>query len=169
MSPATKIDAVDFRRALGRYASGLTVISGSDEAGPIGFTCQSFYSVSMEPPLISFSVMKSSSSYPKIRDTGKFAVNILSEVQESVANQFARGGDDKWVNIVWKPTAQNNPVIDGSLGWLDRKIWAEHDAGDHVIVIGQVHEIHTEQTDTAAPLVYFDAQYRTLANEARVL
>jgi len=166
MSAATNFNALEFRSALGRYASGITVISGLDATGPIGFTCQSFYSVSIDPPLISFSVMKSSSSYPKIRATGKFAVNIMSEEQQWVANQFARSGNDKFANVPWKPTAQNNPVIQGSLGWLDCSIWAEHDAGDHMIVIGQVHEIHTERTGTQAPLVFFDAQYRTLEPSA---
>ena len=70
-----------FRDTLGHYASGITIISGVDEQGPIGFTCQSFYSVSTEPPLVSFSVMTNSTTYPRVRSTGKFAVNVLAHDQ----------------------------------------------------------------------------------------
>lgn len=99
-TPTSSIDQVQFRDAVSHYASGLTIITGHDEHGPIGFTCQSFYSVSVEPPLVSFSVMKTSTTYPRIRDTGTFAVNILSAGQQAASNQFARRGTDKWPSRV---------------------------------------------------------------------
>jgi 3-hydroxy-9,10-secoandrosta-1,3,5(10)-triene-9,17-dione monooxygenase reductase component len=88
-------DELQFREAVGHYASGITIITGHDSEGPIGFTCQSFYSVSVDPPLVSFSVMKTSTTYPRIRDTGTFAVNILAADQGTISNQFARRGTDK--------------------------------------------------------------------------
>ena len=78
----TEIDIADFRETLGHYASGITVVCGIDGEGLIGFTCQSFYSVSVEPPLVSFSVMTNSTTYPRIRDTGKFAVSVLAHHQQ---------------------------------------------------------------------------------------
>jgi len=151
-----------FRSTVGRYASGITVITGQDDSGPIGFTCQSFYSVSVDPPLVSFSVMKTSTTYPRIRDTGKFAVNILSRGQEGLSSQFARRGTDKWANVQWTPSKEGNPVLDGTLAWLDCSIWAEHNAGDHLIILGRVLELGASENPVPDPLLYFQGQYRAL-------
>jgi 3-hydroxy-9,10-secoandrosta-1,3,5(10)-triene-9,17-dione monooxygenase reductase component len=151
-----------FRDALGLYASGITVIAGHDGDEPLGFTCQSFYSVSMDPPLISFSVMATSSTYPRIRQTGKFSVNVLSRAQQAVSNQFARKGADKWSGIAWQMSDGQNPLIEGTLTWLDCVIAAEHQAGDHIIVIGQVLEIGSGNHHAHEPLLYFRGGYRHL-------
>ncbi len=155
-------DARVFRDTLGHYASGITIISGIDEEGPIGFTCQSFYSVSTEPPLVSFSVMTNSTTYPGVRDTGSFVVNVLAHDPHTVSNQFARKGTDKWAGIDWTPTASGNPVIADTLMWLDCDIWAEHEAGDHYIVIGRVNEMSPASWHKEEPLLYFKGQYRHL-------
>lgn len=155
-------DALQFRDAVGHYPSGITIITGHDSEGPIGFTCQSFYSVSVDPPLVSFSVMKTSTTYPRIRDTGTFAVNILAAGQETLSNQFARRGTDKWAGVPWHPTRQGNPTLDGTLAWLDCTIHAEHDAGDHIIVIGHVTGLSTTSPKESEPLLYYTGQYRTL-------
>ena len=160
------IDPRAFRDALGLYASGITIITGRDEQGPIGFTCQSFYSVSTDPPLISFSVMKTSTTYPRIRQTGTFAVNVLSHHQQGVSNQFARKGTDKWAGIRWHKTRAGNPVLEDTLMWLDCEIWAEHDAGDHVIVLGQVNEKSPADRPVREPLLYFQGRYRHLGPDA---
>ena len=151
-----------FRDTLGHYASGVVVISGRHEGGPAGFTCQSFFSVSADPPLISFSVMTTSTTYPLIRETGTFAVNVLAHDQHDVSNQFARSGTDKWGGIGWQATRLGNPVISETLMWLDCDIWAEHEAGDHVLVIGRVREMSPPQWHTRDPLLYFKGQYRHL-------
>jgi 3-hydroxy-9,10-secoandrosta-1,3,5(10)-triene-9,17-dione monooxygenase reductase component len=151
-----------FRDTLGHYASGITIISGVDNHGPVGFTCQSFYSVSTEPPLVSFSVMTNSTTYPRLRGTGKFAVNVLAHNQHTVSNQFARKGTDKWTGIDWSQTAAGNPVIADTLMWLDCDIWAEHEAGDHYIVIGRVTEMSPATWHKEEPLLYFKGQYRHL-------
>jgi flavin reductase (DIM6/NTAB) family NADH-FMN oxidoreductase RutF len=160
--PATVFDQRAFRDALGHFASGVTIISGMDADGPIGFTCQSFYSVSMEPPLISFSVMTNSTTYPRIRQTGRFAVNVLSQHQHGVSSQFARKGTDKWAGIEWSRSAAGNPVILDTAMWLDCDIWAEHEAGDHVIVIGSVNEMNPPEWHRHEPLLFFKGAYRHL-------
>ncbi|MGP3535761.1 flavin reductase family protein [Microbacterium sp. RD1] len=162
----TAFDQRAYRDALGHFASGVTIISGIDEDGPIGFTCQSFYSVSMDPPLISFSVMTNSTTYPRIRDTGRFAVNVLSHHQHTVSSQFARKGSDKWTGIEWSPTREGNPVIHDSLMWLDCDIWAEHEAGDHHIVIGKVNEMSPSEWHRHEPLLFFKGAYRHLRDLA---
>ncbi|MHA7286193.1 flavin reductase family protein [Arthrobacter sp. MDT3-44] len=156
------VDASLFRSTVGRYASGITIITGLDDQGPIGFTCQSFYSVSVDPPLVSFSVMKTSTTYPRIRDTGSFTANVLARDQEALSNQFARRGTDKWAGIPWSPTAQGNPIVEGSLAWFDCMIWAEHDAGDHFIVLGRVIQLGTSPDGHPGPLLYFQGRHRTL-------
>ena len=162
IAPEASFDPRTFRDPLGHFASGITIISGSDETGPIGFTCQSFYSVSTEPPLVSFSVMTNSSTYPRVRETGKFAVNVLARDQHTVSNQFARKGTDKWAGVEWTPTLAGNPVIADTLMWLDCEIWAEHEAGDHYIVIGRVTQMSPAEWHKEEPLLYFEGQYRQL-------
>lgn len=161
--PRTAIEPLSFREALGHYASGITVITSHVDDEPIGFTCQSFYSVSMSPPLVSFSVMASSASYPRIRQAGRFAVNILSGEQVAISNQFARKGTDKWHGVDWHPSPLGNPVIAGSLHWLDCEIHAEHVAGDHLIVIGEVKALNLQEAAATQPLLYFKGQYCNLA------
>lgn len=160
---STAIEPLHFREALGHYASGITVITSHLEGEPIGFTCQSFYSVSMSPPLVSFSVMSTSASYPKIRQAGRFVVNILSGEQVKISNQFARRGTDKWHGVDWQQSPLGNPIIAGSLHWLDCQIHAEHAAGDHLIVIGEVKALSLQDTAAAQPLLYFKGQYCSLA------
>ncbi|MCD9570204.1 flavin reductase family protein [Pseudomonas protegens] len=161
--PSTAIEPMRFREALGHYASGITVITSQVDGEPLGFTCQSFYSVSMSPPLVSFSVMSSSASYPKIRQAGRFMVNILSGEQVRISNQFASKGTDKWQGVQWQESPLGNPIIAGSLHWLDCEIHAEHAAGDHLIVIGEVKALNLQQATAAQPLLYFKGQYCNLA------
>ncbi|MBM3110351.1 flavin reductase family protein [Pseudomonas sp. P66] len=161
--PSNAIEPLSFREALGHYASGITVISSHVDGEAIGFTCQSFFSVSMNPPLVSFSVMSTSASYPKIRQAGRFAVNILSGEQVNISNQFARRGTDKWHGVDWQESPLGNPVIVGSLHWLDCEIHAEHAAGDHLIVIGEVKALKLQTAAARQPLLYFKGQYRNLA------
>jgi 3-hydroxy-9,10-secoandrosta-1,3,5(10)-triene-9,17-dione monooxygenase reductase component len=160
---STAIEPLHFREALGHYASGITVISSHIDGEPIGFTCQSFYSVSISPPLVSFSVMSGSASYPKIRQAGRFAVNILSAEQVNISNQFARRGTDKWHGIDWHESPLGNPFIADSLHWFDCEIHAEHAAGDHLIVIGEVKTVHHRKATAAQPLLYFKGQYCSIA------
>ncbi|NBF06830.1 flavin reductase [Pseudomonas sp. Fl5BN2] len=166
--PSTAIEPLSFREALGYYASGITVITSHIDGEPIGFTCQSFYSVSMNPPLVSFSVMSSSASYPKIRQAGRFVVNILSGEQVNISNQFARKGTDKWHGVEWQESPLGNPIIVGSLHWLDCEIHVEHAAGDHLIVIGEVKALKLQEAAATQPLLYFKGQYCNLAAHSAV-
>lgn len=155
------------RAVLGGYASGVTVVTGFDEHGPAGFTCQSFHSVSLDPPLISINVARSSSTYPRIRRTGSFAVNVLSGAQQAVSDQFARSGADRWTGISWSPTENGNPALSDSLVWLDCDIWAEHEAGDHLIVLGQVRQTSPPPAQGLDPLLFYRGRYDRLDPTAR--
>jgi flavin reductase (DIM6/NTAB) family NADH-FMN oxidoreductase RutF len=160
----TAIDPQRFRRALGHFASGITVITSQLDGEPIGFTCSAFYSVSMNPPLVSFSVKSNSYSYPLIRQAGRFTVNILSADQVYVSRQFAQQGADKWSAVKWQASPLGNPIIVESLQWLDCAIHAEHSAGDHLIVIGEVKALGSSVAGAAKqPLLYFQGRYGQLA------
>ncbi len=164
LSGNSNIDARQFRGALGSYASGITVIGSMLDDRLVGFTCQSFYSVSMEPPLISFSVMVTSSSWPLIRQSGKFSVNVLSREQELISTNFGRSNIDRWSGVDWVSTSRGNPVIKGALTWLDCEIYDVHRAGDHDIVVGLVNEIAPQEIDPIqAPLLYYRGSYMTVA------
>ena len=163
---AEAFDPRAFRNALGHYASGITIITSEVDGVPIGLTCQSFYSVSLEPPLVSFSVATSSTTYPLIRETGKFAVNVLSNSQTPVSTQFSRSGTDKWAGIDWVPSAGGNPLIHDTLMWLDCTIEEEVRAGDHEIVIGRVHSMSPAEWHTGEPLLFFKGKYRQLAEHS---
>src|SRR5436190_1041908 len=121
---APSIDGARFRQVLGHFCTGVTIITGTRDHEPVGFTCQSFASVSLDPPLILIAPGKSSSSWPKIRDTGSFCVNILAEEQEDVCRVFATSGADKFRGVGWKPGATGSPVLSDVVGWIDCRIEA---------------------------------------------
>ncbi|RFA08839.1 flavin reductase [Subtercola boreus] len=158
----TDITPRELRDTLGHYASGVTIITGHDSDGPIGFTCQSFYSVSMEPPLVSFSVMTTSTTYPRIRRTGTFGVNVLAHSQHELSNQFARKGTDKWSGVQYSPSPSGNPLIEGTQMWVDCELREEYVAGDHVIVVGEVVALSPADWHLGEPLLFFRGTYRRL-------
>lgn len=107
--------------------------------------------------------MSTSASYPGIRHAGRFAVNILAQGQNDISNQFARRDTDKWQGIEWQESPLGNPVIAGSLHWLDCEIHAEHIAGDHLIVIGEVRALNLQEAAATLPSLYFKGQYCRIA------
>ena len=159
---APEVDARAFRDVMSKFASGITIITGHDGSEPIGFTCQSFYSVSVDPMLVSFSVMKTSTTYPRIRDTNRFAVNVLACEQAALSGKFARNGTDKWASIVWQACRLGTPIIADTLMWVACDIWAEYDAGDHWIVVGEAKELCPADWHSGDPLLFFEGRYRGL-------
>lgn len=155
------IDARTYRNALGRFPTGLTIVTGLDGDEHLGFTCQSFSAMSIDPPLVSFGVMKSSTTYPRLRESGRFVVNILSAQQEALALQFARSGTDKWAGVDYTRTDEGLPVLHDTLLWLDCESWNEIEAGDHWLVVARVRAM-SAPTEASAPLVYFEGTFRAL-------
>lgn len=152
--------AREFRDVLGRFGSGVTVVTAMTGSGPVGMTCQSFSSVSLRPPLVMFVPAKTSRAWPAIRAAGHFTVNLLAASQEDVSNQFARSGIDKYAGIDWSPSALGDPRLEGSLAWIDCHIHAVHEAGDHYLVIGRVEELTAGEAD--APLMFYRSAYHRL-------
>jgi flavin reductase (DIM6/NTAB) family NADH-FMN oxidoreductase RutF len=154
---APTIEAAHFRQVLGHYATGVTIITALNEGKPYGLAANSFTSVSLDPPLVSFCAAHSSTTWPHIRAARHFCVNLLSEDQEELSRLFAISGIDKFAEVGWKRAATGAPVIDDVLGFLDCTIEAEHEAGDHVIVVGRVHDL--DVAHKGKPLLFFRGGY----------
>jgi len=151
------VDDARFRQVLGHFATGVTVITGLDVDGPVGFAVNSFTSVSLDPPLIAFCVRWRSATWPRIRATGRFTVNILSSDQEAVSRRFASSATDRFAGIGWHPSPSGSPVLDDALAWVDATVEVEHAAGDHALVVGRVAALGV--TREGAPLVFYRGGY----------
>ena len=150
-----------YRDVMGAFPSGVTVITTHGAEGPVGFTCQSFTSVSLDPPLVSFSIARTSRSLAAVRAHRRLAINFLSRDQQHLSAQFARSGTDKWRGVPWSPAAWNGaPVLDGVTGWVAGEVEREVEAGDHLIFLVRVGAIQTDPG--RAPLVFHRGGYREL-------
>ncbi|WP_231335696.1 flavin reductase family protein [Actinomadura graeca] len=153
-----EISQDDFRTTMSRFASGLTVVAALDEAGlPAGLTCQSFASLSLDPPLILVCVGRGSSSWARIEGTGRFGVSILAEQQRDVCVSLARRAEDKFDSVPWRPSPYGTVHIEGALATIDCRIGTVHEAGDHLVVIGDVLDLAVR--DEGTPLLYFRGRY----------
>jgi 3-hydroxy-9,10-secoandrosta-1,3,5(10)-triene-9,17-dione monooxygenase reductase component len=132
------LDQARFREVLGHFATGVTIVTALEEGEPVGFSCQSFSALSMEPPMVLLAPAKSSTSWPRIARAGAFCVNILGEDQESVCRSFAVSGGDKFDGVPWTSGTTGSPMITGSLATIECTLGAIHDGGDHELVTGHV-------------------------------
>lgn len=165
--PTGNVDATLLRHCLGMFPTGVTIITTLDHAGePVGVTANSFNSVSLEPPLILWSLRTNSHSLPAYRRTRRFAVNILGRNQLELSSRFARGGPEKWHGIEHVAGVTGMPILPGSAGIIECNTYSEHLAGDHMIFIGSVVRLEIEETDD--PLVFFRGRYRALQAAAPV-
>jgi 3-hydroxy-9,10-secoandrosta-1,3,5(10)-triene-9,17-dione monooxygenase reductase component len=140
------------RDVLGHFASGVVVITAMHEDRPVGFTCQSFASLSLDPPLVSFSPARTSSTWPRIREVGEFCVNVLADDHHEYCHGFARSGTDKFAGVTWAPAPSGAPMLGGVSAWIDCTLWNEYDGGDHTIAVGQVCSLGADPS--RRPLLY---------------
>jgi 3-hydroxy-9,10-secoandrosta-1,3,5(10)-triene-9,17-dione monooxygenase reductase component len=154
-------DAAEFRRVLGRFATGVTIITAMDGDEPAGVAANSFTSVSLDPPLLLFCVARSSTTWPRIERARKFAVNILGEHQEELCKLFSAKGADRFGQTAWRIGAGGSPVLAECIAYLDCEFWAEYDGGDHIIVVGRVLDLGVDHD--AGPLLFYEGQYGRFA------
>ncbi|MFM9011102.1 MAG: flavin reductase family protein [Planctomycetota bacterium] len=155
-------EAPSFREVLGRLATGNTIVTAMDGDEPVGLAANSFTSVSLDPPLVLFCPAKTSGSWPRIERAGGFAVNILDDSQEDVCRIFATPGEDRFGRVAWHRSPNGSPLLDQVHAFLDCTIWAVHDAGDHMVVIGEVQDLGVD--DQAGPLLYYRGRYARLTD-----
>ncbi|MCW7990819.1 NADPH-flavin oxidoreductase [Streptomyces platensis subsp. clarensis] len=139
------LDPSEFRSVLGHFASGVTVITAPGEPGPAGFACQSFASLSLDPPLVTFMVARTSTTWPRIARAGVFCVNILGAGQGDLCRGFAVSGGDKFAGVPYKAApATGSPRLADVPAWIDCTVQAVHTGGDHLIVVGRVEALGTD-------------------------
>lgn len=154
-------DSARFRQVLGHFATGVTVITAATDGEPVGLAVGSFFSVSLDPPLVGFCPSKTSTSWPRIESAGRFCVNVLADDQEQVCRVFASKSDDKFKALGWEPSAGGAPILSGVLAWIDCTLDAVHEAGDHYLAVGRVEELEVARED--GPLLFFRGGYVNLA------
>ena len=160
-------DAQTFRQAWGKFATGVSVITTTQADGEIhGMTANGITSVSLDPLLALVCAGHSTASHPLIKESGRFAINILSEDQRPIAEYYARPSDQKTgdVPMSFSRTAQGAATLDGSLAYMDCRVVSEYVAGDHTIFIGEVEEIAID-ADGDRPLLYFEGKFNRLSDE----
>ncbi|MFF4726704.1 flavin reductase family protein [Streptomyces mirabilis] len=160
------VDQVAFRRVLGNFATGVTVITApgvegeAGDGGPAGFACQSFASLSLDPPLVCFMVGRTSATWPRIARAGVFCVNVLGAHQGELCRGFAVSGADKFAGVVYDAApVSGSPRLAGAAAWVDCMIHAVHTGGDHLIVVGRVDALGASDDDDVAPLLFHKGRF----------
>jgi 3-hydroxy-9,10-secoandrosta-1,3,5(10)-triene-9,17-dione monooxygenase reductase component len=147
----------DFRNAMSRFASGVTVVSTKDAAGKLhGITVSSFASVSLEPPMVLICIEKMTTSHHAFEESGVFVVNILNEDQSWLSEKFADPLRDKFDGVGHKPGLEGVPMLTDALATLECRITFSYHGGDHSIFVGQVENVNVAE---GSPLLYFRGEY----------
>ena len=157
----------NLRQALGSFPTGVTVVSCLDKNNnPLGFTANSFTSVSLDPQLISICIDKESFNIDTFSITEHFAVSILSESQQSISTTFATPNEERFKNIDWRSEDTGSPIISNAVAWFDCKTEQVVDAGDHLILIGKIISF---DSSPKTPLMYLRGNYVNLGLEQKML
>lgn len=152
-------DSSTFRKFMGQFPTGIVIVSTFYDGRPVGLAAQSFVSLSVEPPLVSFASMHSSRTAHIIKQTRHFGISILSEHQEQISRVFGSKAHDKFAEVEWTRSPHNNPVFHDSLMWCDAELTNVVPAGDHDIMMGKI--IHLGEINDHKPLVFFRGGYLT--------
>ncbi len=161
-----KISPEGFRKASGRWATGVSIVTTVDTDGePFGLTMNSVTSLSLDPPLYIVNVDNGSDTLAPLLNSGSFCINVLAEGQQELSNRFAKKGDNKFDGVDYSAGATDAPQLGGALMSIDCRVNAVHDGGDHKIVVGEVVQIVTVDSDsTAKPLLFYGGGYASLAD-----
>jgi len=161
--PLPPFEPALFKAAMGRFTTGVTIVAGIDDGQPVGFTCQSFVSLSIDPPYVAVSPARTSTTWPRIARSGSFCVNVLTDAQEDLCRGFAVSGGPKFDGVDWHPApGTGSPVIEGSLAWVDCTVELVHDAGDHELILGRVLDLGVGD---GTPLLFFRSHFATVAHD----
>ena len=159
-SATQALDTRSLRDALGRFATGVAFVTAAPDGEPAGMIVNSFASVSLEPPLVSFSPSRTSLTWSRMRRTGRFGVNVLGRRHEPFVQRATPAGADRFAGLDWEPGRTGVPLINDALATLECEIAAEHGAGDHWIVVGRVCDLRVSPDDD--PLVFFGGAFAAL-------
>jgi flavin reductase (DIM6/NTAB) family NADH-FMN oxidoreductase RutF len=158
------IDAADFRRVVGSFATGVTIVTTTGSDGePVGLTANSFSSVSLDPPLVLFSVARRLYSLPAFERARYFSVSVLHEGQLSLAKQFAVASGEKWKDVEFEDGSFGCRLIQKAAASIECEKYASYDGGDHLILVGRVLKIKADWE--CAPLIFWRGKFATVAIE----
>ncbi len=153
-------DPSHFKEVLGHFVTGLVIVTAATAEGPAGFTCQTFGSLSLEPPMVLFAATSSGRSWERVRQSALVAVNVLAAEQEPLARLFATSGIDKFAQVPWDAAPGGSPLLAGALAHLEGRITGITTHGDHDVCTVEVSFAHARH---AHPLVYFRGGFGELA------
>lgn len=157
------LDTREFRNALGSFATGVTVITSLGRRGELlGVTANSFNSVSLDPPLVLFSLSRTAYSWREFLSTHYFAVNVLARDQEPLSNRFAQALAQKWDGLDYVSWDTGCPILTGCLANFECEYRYTHDGGDHVIFVGQVLRMQARDDNGGGPLIFYRGRYAQL-------
>jgi flavin reductase (DIM6/NTAB) family NADH-FMN oxidoreductase RutF len=162
-------DPTLFRQVLGRFATGVTVVTVCQGDVKRGMTANAFTSVSLDPPLILVSVDKKADTHALMMEAEAFCVNILAEHRREWSDWWAGKApkdQDQFADIPHATKITGSPVLDDCLGYIDCKVWARYDGGDHTLFVGEVQEATVNDDPNLKPLLFFASKYRKLADES---
>jgi len=156
------VDQLEFRRVMGHFATGVTIVTSHDGAGKLGgLTANAVASVSLDPAMVLICVDKKSDSYPLFGASRSFAINILAKDQETLSRRFAKSGGDKFTGTGYRLGVTGTPILTDTVGHLECTVRHEFDAGDHTIFVGEAVDIAV--SSESDPLLYFRGGYRNLS------
>ena len=159
-------DPIAFRNALGQFATGVTIVTTADqEKAPVGVTASSFNSVSLDPPLVLWSLAKTAHSLPAYQNSGGFNVHVLASHQSELSNQFARPSDDKFAGVEWKNCDQGFPLLPEFAALFRCKTHFQYEGGDHIIFVGEVVDYQTRDYPV---LVFHGGRYADAKKKGEV-
>lgn len=151
-------DPARLRHAFGHVPTGVCVITGLQETGePYGLTVSSFQTLSLDPALVLYSIRRGASSLAFLASRSSFTINVLRDGQSWIARQFAERRTDRFANVEWFPGRKGNPRLAHAIAHFDCELWSTCDGGDHVIVIGRIHEMSADSE--GHPLIYLKGSF----------
>jgi 3-hydroxy-9,10-secoandrosta-1,3,5(10)-triene-9,17-dione monooxygenase reductase component len=157
-------DAQRFRQVMGHFATGVTVITGLHEGQPVGFACQAFAALSLDPPLVLFCPAKSSGTWPRIARIGELGVNVLSAGQRDLARRFGVTAADKFAGVDWSAAPNGAPLLAGVLTWACCTVETVLEAGDHFVVTARVTALG--DSVPGQPLLFYRGRFSDCAPAA---
>jgi 3-hydroxy-9,10-secoandrosta-1,3,5(10)-triene-9,17-dione monooxygenase reductase component len=159
--PSFEPEPQRFRQVFGHFCTGVTIIAGLDAGEPVGFACQAFAALSLDPPLVLLCPSLSSATWPRIARTGEFCVNVLAQEQARLARTFGVSAMDKFAGVAWSAAPNGTPALSGVLTWASCTVETVHEAGDHYVVIARV----TALGDCAPglPLLFYRGRFAVAA------
>ncbi len=158
----TEDDQLELRQSLGRFATGVTVVTCVGDRGPCGITANSFSSVSLDPPLVLWNIAKVSHSLRAYLAAEHFAINVLSADQRDVSDHFAQSDHTVFNGIVYSASEHGVPILPDTLACFECRTYETHDCGDHFIIIGEVERFRRNDGE---PLLFFRGDYHQLAGK----